>query len=246
MGIDWTVCDALFQSFKYTTSKKRLLTLGRQGIHINASTFNYFLEKNNLPHLKDRYQYGTFCEHFFMDMGFETVDSIDNSSYEGASIIHNMNNPIPTDLCRDKGGYDYIFDGGTTEHIFNTPQVCENIINLLNVGGIYVAITPNNNFSGHGIYQFSPEFYLSAFSSKYGMEVQELYLAKLGCEHETWINVNSFNPDPVAGYGRNISRFNSDDPVYIVAFIKKISNDRLSLITNSPNQFSYEQIDWKK
>lgn len=246
MGIDWTVCDALFQSFKYATSKKRLLTLGRQGIHINASIFNYFLEKNNVPHLKDRYQYGTFCDQFFMDIGFETVDSIDNSPYEGASIIHNMNNPLPTDLYSGDKGYDYIFDGGTTEHIFNTPQVCENIINLLNIGGIYVAVTPNNNFSGHGIYQFSPEFYLSAFSSKYGMEVQELYLAKLGCDHETWINVNSFNPDPVAGYGRNISSFNSADPVYIVAFIKKISNDRLSLITNSPNQFSYEQIDWKK
>jgi hypothetical protein len=243
MGIDYVVCESIFQSFKYVTSKKRLLTLGRQGIHIGAHTFNHFLKKHNVSHLVDKYQYNSYCELFFTDMGFETVDSIDNSSYEGATIIHNMNNPIP---AHSKNRYDYIFDGGTTEHIFNTAQVCENIINLLNVGGIYVSVTPNNNFSGHGIYQFSPEFYLSAFSKKYGMAVQELYLAKLGSDIDTWMDVNVDNTklDPNWG-GRNVSSFNSNDPVYIVAIMKKISNDGVNLIANSPNQFSYEQIDWK-
>lgn len=240
MGIDFTGCEAILNSFKYIKNKKQLLTIGRQGIHINSTTFDYFLEKNNLSHLKNRYHYGNFCENFFIDIGFEKVDSIDNSSYEDASIIHNMNNPIPPQYYNK---YDYILDGGTIEHIFNTPQVCENIINLLNIDGIFVSITPNNNFSGHGIYQFSPEFYLSAFSKKYGMEVQELYLAKVGSGYETWINVNNFNQN---GCGRNVSKFDSNDCVYIIAIIQKKSDDRLSLITNSPNQFSYENFDWKR
>lgn len=237
MGIDFTSCEAIFQSFKYITNKKNLLTIGRQGIHISPMIVDYFLEKYNFSHLKNKYHWG-FCEQFFIDIGFEKVDSLDYSSYEGASIIHNMNNPIHS---HDK--YDYILDSGTTEHIFNTPQLCENIINLLNIDGIYVSITPNNNLSGHGIYQFSPEFYLSAFSKKYGMEVQDLYLAKVGSGYDSWKDVNSFNENVD---GRNTSKFDSNDHVYIIAIIKKISDDRLSLITNSPNQFSYENIDWKK
>jgi hypothetical protein len=238
MGIDFTGCECIFKSFKYAKNKKELLTLGRQGIHIPPYTVDYFLEKNNFNHLKNKYHWG-FCEQLFMDLGFDHVDSLDNSSYEGANIIHNMNNPIPNDSKK----YDYILDAGTIEHIFNTPQVCENIINLLNIDGIFVSITPNNNLSGHGIYQFSPEFYLSAFSKKYGMEVLELYIGNVGSGFDDWINVNDFNEK---NNGRNTSSLNSLQHVYIIAIIKKISDVRENLITNSPNQYSYENIDWKK
>lgn len=238
MGIDYTGCEAIFQSFKYVTNKTNVLTLGRQGIHIHPFTFNSFLDKYNVPEFKNKYEWG-YCESFFMDMGFESIESMDYSSYEGATILHNMNEPI----TYNHNKYDYILDAGTTEHIFNMPQVCENIINLLNIGGIYVSITPNNNLSGHGIYQFSPEFYLSAYSKKYGMEIQALYLAKVGSGFDTWIDVNDFNEK---NNGRNMSSFNTTDHVYVIAIIKKISNERLSLITHSPNQYSYENIDWKK
>lgn len=238
MGIDFTGCECIFKSLKYVKNKKELLTLGRQGIHIPPHTINYFLEKNNFSNLINKYHWG-FCEQFFLDLGFEHVDSIDNSPYEGANIIHNMNNPIPNNSKK----YDYILDAGTIEHIFNTPQVCENIINLLNIDGIFVSITPNNNLSGHGIYQFSPEFYLSAFSKKYGMEVLELYIGNVGSGSDDWINVNDFNEKD---NGRNTSSLNNLQHVYIIAIIKKISDVRENLITNSPNQYSYENIDWKK
>jgi hypothetical protein len=236
MGIDYTGCEAIFRSFKYVKNKTKALTLGRQGIHIHPQTFNFFLEKNNLHHFKNKYVWG-YCEQFFMDMGYQQIESLDYSSYEGATITHNMNQPI----LYGHEQYDYILDAGTTEHIFNVPQVCENIINLLKVGGIYVSIIPNNNLSGHGIYQFSPEFFLSAYSRQYGMEIQELYLAKVGSGYESWINVNDFTEN-----GRNMSSFDSTDHVYIIAIIKKISNDRMNLITQSPNQYSYEKIDWQK
>ena len=235
MGIDFTGCESIFKSLKYVKNKKNVLTLGRQGIHLHPSQFNYFLKKNNLPHLINKYNNDKFCEGFLKDLGFDNIDSLDNSIYEGASIIHNLNIPIRDNFKK----YDYIIDCGTIEHIFNTPQVCENIINLLNIDGIFLSVTPNNNFSGHGIYQFSPEFYLSAFSKKYGMEVQELYLAKVGTGIDEWINVNSF------GDGRNTTNFNTLDYVYIIAIIKKLCDNRENLITNPPNQYSYENIDWK-
>lgn len=237
MGIDYIGCEALFASLKYVKNREKVLTLGRQGIHIAPHIVDNFLDTHGFPQLKNRYHWG-FCEDLFSDIGFNHVDSMDNSNYEGASIIHNMNRPIPTNSIR----YDYILDTGTIEHIFNTPQVCENIIDLLNVGGIYVSVTPNNNLSGHGIYQFSPEFYLTAFSKKYGMEVKELYLARVNTDITHWIDVNNFNSNE---NGRNCSKFDGNDHVCIIAIIQKISDDRENLITNSPNQYSYEAIDWK-
>ena len=195
-----------------------------------------FLDKNNLSQLINNYNYCDFCEKFFKDLGFKNIDSIDNSDYENASIIYNLNNNIPNTFKK----YDYILDFGTTEHVFNIPCVCENIINLLNIGGIFVSVTPNNNLSGHGFYQFSPEFYLSTFTLKYGMKIIELYIGKVGTGFNEWIDVKSFNN------GRNNSNFNTLEPVYIIAIIKKISDNRCSLIKDPPNQYSYENIDWKK
>jgi hypothetical protein len=233
MGIDYCVCEVILHALKYMHNKQNAVMLGRQEIHIPPSIISTLLNKYGLHHLKNNYS--GFCETLLTDLGFEHIDSIDNSSFESASLIHNMNTPIPTHFKT----YDLVLDLGTIEHIFNTPQVCENIINLLNIGGIYISVTPNNNFSGHGIYQFSPEFYLSAFSKKYGMEVQELYIAQVNTPMDKWINVNTY------GSGRNNSCFQGNQQVYIIAIIKKISNERENLIVNSPNQYSYEQIDWK-
>jgi SAM-dependent methyltransferase len=240
MGIDYTGLEALLHSLKYINknNNKTAITLGRQHIHIYSNTIDNILDKYLLLNCKNR-NYSGSCETLLHDIfGFESIDSIDNSRYEGASIIHNMNDPIPNDFKK----YDFVLDLGTIEHIFNVPQVCENIINLLNIGGTFLSVTVNNNFSGHGIYQFSPEFYLSAFSKKYGMEIQELYIAKINSGIESWINVNNYGN---TGNSRNESRFGGDDPVYIIAIIKKISNERENLILNSPNQFSYEEMDWK-
>jgi len=237
MGIDLTSFEALLLSLKYVENKKNALTLGRQGIHIWPNTVEYILKKYDFFKENMYYEWG-YCETLFKDLGFQEVESIDYSSYENASIIHNMNKPISFENKK----YDFIYDGGTIEHIFNMPQVCENIINLLEIGGIFCSVTCNNNLSGHGIYQFSPEFFLSAFSKDYGMEIKELYLAQVGSEIHEWKNVNDFKDE---NGGRNMSKFDSNRDVYIITIAKKISNNRKNLITDSPNQYSYENIDWK-
>ena len=113
----------------------------------------------------------------------------------------------------------------------------------MEIDGIYCAVVPNNNYSGHGIYQFSPEFFLSAYSKEYGMELLELYIAKNNTLKNEWINVNYYD---IKNSGRTQSSFNSLHDVYIIAIAKKISNERLSLITHSPQQYSYKNIDWIK
>ena len=233
MGIDKTTLEAILISQKYLLNKKNMLTLARQQIHMQPNIMYEIVKKYNYN--VPLQQYNSNCENFFNSIGFENIDSIDNSAYENATIIQNLNCSFESNTK-----YDYIFDGGTIEHIFNIPQVCENIINMLNINGIYCCVTVNNNFSGHGIYQFSPEFFLTTFSEKYGMKILELYIAETNTEINKWINVNSYN-----GW-RNNSTFNTTHPVYIIGIMQKISDDRQSLILNPPNQFSYESIDWRK
>jgi hypothetical protein len=237
MGIDSTSFEAMMMSQRYVSDKGRMLMLGRQGVHAFPHAVDALLEKYGSPQLKGRYVWG-WSEPLFKDLGYETVESLDHSSYEGASRIHNMNLPLPSPVER----YNFVYDGGTIEHIFNTPQVCENIINSLEIGGIFCSVTCNNNLSGHGIYQFSPEFFLSAFCPKYGMEILELYIGIVGSGRNSWIDVNSFNKE---NGGRNCAKFNSTTDVYIITIARKISDDRMSLITDSPQQYSYEHVDWK-
>jgi hypothetical protein len=236
MGIDKVGLEAIIMSQKYLPqeNRSRVMSLARQQIHIQPQTMNHLFQKYGIN--APLHECGEYFEALFKNIGYTVTDSIDNSAYENATIIHNMNLP----LLKTGPRYNYVFDGGTIEHIFNCPQVCENIIDMMEVGGIYCSVTVNNNFSGHGIYQFSPEFFLSAFTPKYGMEVLELYIAEVNADREKWIDVKSFN-----GW-RNNAQINTQNSVYIIAIIRKISDERESLLLSPPNQYSYESVDWNK
>jgi len=243
MGIDKTALELILLSQNYVKNdgdKANILTLGRQQIHISTNDINHLLCKYNFSSLVNKYNVYDYSENLFRNLYEEKckyiyVDSMDNSDYEGASIIHNLNNPF-----NSSKKYQYIYDGGTIEHIFNIPQVIENIIDMLDINGLFVSITCNNNFSGHGIYQFSPEFFLSSLNEKYGMKIEAIYLGKVHTPFEKWIDVNDYKG------GRNCTKFDDSEPVYILTITRKISNIRENLITNSPHQYSYEKIDWEK
>jgi len=73
------------------------------------------------------------------------------------------------------------------------------------------------------------------------MKIEMLYLAENDTDFASWLNVN-YN-DKING--RNTTSFNNNNQVYIITIARKISNQRQSLLTNYPNQYSYENIDWK-
>ena len=157
------------------------------------------------------------------------------SSYENAAIIHDMNNPLNETLKSKK--YDYVLDGGTIEHIYNIPQVCENIIDLLKIDGIFCSVNVNNNFSGHGFYQFSPDFFMATFSKKYGMKIISVHLAQINTPFNEWVNM--LEPGV---HGE--TRFLSQSPVYIVTIAQKISDERQHLTSSCPQQDKYENYYW--
>lgn len=117
----------------------------------------------------------TYSEPFLERLGAQNIDSMDYSDYEGASLIHNLNEPIPKEF---ENRFDMVFDGGTLEHLFHFPVAIRNGMRMIREGGYYVACTPSNGFNGHGFYQFSPELFFRVFSPRNGFKVKLMALGE--------------------------------------------------------------------
>jgi SAM-dependent methyltransferase len=115
-----------------------------------------------------------FMDDFFTALGAEQVDTLDASAFEGANIIHDLNEPLPAQL---RGQYDAVVDGGTLEHVFNVPTAMKNAMEAVRVGGRFYAALPANNYCGHGFYQYSAEFFYRVFSADNGFRVERLLVA---------------------------------------------------------------------
>lgn len=126
------------------------------------------LEEGDLRNPEDRYS-----ERFFERLGFSSVDSLDFSDFEGASIIHDLTQPVGDDLS---GRFDVIYDGGTCEHVFDLPTAYRNIDKMLKFGGVLIGHSPCNNWINHGFFQISPEMVYGFWQNAMGYEVLDLLL----------------------------------------------------------------------
>jgi SAM-dependent methyltransferase len=153
---------------------------------------------------------GTYCEQLLIDhFGASHVDSIDNSAYEGATIVADMNKPLPSQLDHQ---YDTVIDFGCTEHIFDVAQSYRNITSLCKPGGRLMHVVPSNGYCGHGFYQFSPEFFFSRYSQANGYADTEVYLAEL-------IDPRHLYRVPPPSNGKRIN-VRSIDEMYVLAIAR--------------------------
>lgn len=179
MGIDAACLDYLMHH--RDKIKGRALQLGRQGAHFfNGDEFIYaqvvFRKHDKDSDILKVFEGAPHTENFFKYLGAEEVDSMDYSPFEGASIIHDLNDPVPEEL---ENQFDFIFDGGTIEHVFDVKSTMQNIRKMLKVGGTFMSVNCANGHLGHGFYQFSPEFYRTVFSKQNGFNILSVKLAEL-------------------------------------------------------------------
>ena len=147
----------------------KTITIGRQELYLREPMVR---EVAFVDYKNDQY-----CERFLMGYcNSNEVDSVDNSNFESASVIHDMNQPVPANL---HAIYDTVIDSGCLEHIYNVHQALKNCSLLCKPGGQIIHILPANNFCGHGFWQFSPELFFSLYSNKNGYQDTEVFLADL-------------------------------------------------------------------
>jgi hypothetical protein len=122
----------------------------------------------------ENYQFGDYSDQFLGDaLGVTALTIIDYSPYEGANLVHDLNQPVPEDLW---GRFDSVIEAGSLEHIFNFPVAITSLMKMVKVGGRIFITTPANNLCGHGFYQFSPEVMFRIFTEENGFELNRVAL----------------------------------------------------------------------
>ncbi len=134
-----------------------------------------------------------------------------------------------------KEQYSVVLDGGSLEHIFNFPVAIKNCMEMLEIGGHYLGITPANNFAGHGFYQFSPEMYFSVFSNQNGFEIISL-TAFEDRPDAPWFLVK--NPEEI----KKRVLLTNDQPVYLLVVAKRVA--KKIVFETLPQQSDYLST-WK-
>jgi hypothetical protein len=201
----------------------RSATLGRQSMNISPERLSEMLGVQADELLRP--------DEFLKSLGATSVGSIDNSAYEGASIICDMNRAI-SEAFYEK--FSMLLDGGTLEHIYNFPQAIDNCKRLIEIGGHYIGMSPANNNCGHGFYQFSPELYCRVFGDDSGFHLKKLAWFQYGLDE--WHDLN----DPkVSGERHSIT---ATDMVYLLIIAQKVKRAENS---PTPQQSDYVRM-WQQ
>lgn len=230
MGLDINGIRLVLLAKQLGAEFKDVVTIGRQGLHLTQAQL-----QKELVHFDvlcpANFSMDEMCysEFLFSLLGARDTQSIDNSDYENATIIHDMNNPLPAEL---KGKFSVVVDAGTLEHVFNYPVAIKNCMELLKSGGMFISITPANNFMGHGFYQFSPELFFSVFTKVNGFELIKLFICET-YEDSQWYEVSK----PKGGNEGRVTLINHQ-PTYLMCIARRI-DDGCEPLKNAPQQADY-------
>jgi hypothetical protein len=174
-----------------------------------------------------------YGEPFYRLLGAKEICSVDASSYENATYIHDMNRPVPDDL---KDRFSAVHDGGTLEHVFNFPQAIKNCMEMVRVGGHFIQVGVANNYMGHGFYQYSPELLYRIFSEDNGYAIDAVLLHDFMASNKWYL---AYDPKAV---GWRIEVWNRR-PLYILTIAKRVA--RVPIFLTYPQQSDYETI-WQR
>lgn len=163
---------------KYGVNFDHMLTLGRQYCAGEEweKAIKWLRARGgaSLARQKDGY-----TETFWKWMGSKKIEFMDYSAYEGADVIWDLNQPIP---AHSRNRYSVVVDGGTLEHVYNYPQALRNAMEMVEIGGHLILMTPTNGQCGHGFYQFSPCLFWDLLNAKNGYRILETSLCDTGRE----------------------------------------------------------------
>lgn len=232
MGLDINGTKFLLYARTRGVSFEKTAMIGRQEMLVSQSDLRKNLNKFGLSIAEnemDEIFSGPphHAEGFLKWLGAEKIVSFDASAYEGASVVHDLNEPIPEEY---KGRFSAVLDGGTLEHIFNFPVAIKNCMEMVADGGHFLAITPTNNHAGHGFYQFSPELFFRIFSDENGFKLEHLIVFEETL-NSPWYEVT----DPKAVNERVI--LTNEYSTMLLVIAKKIRT--AEIFTSSPQQSDY-------
>ncbi|MFO7558537.1 MAG: hypothetical protein R6X10_06870 [Desulfobacterales bacterium] len=174
MGISSGALPLLIREGLRRPFKGSVLTLGKQDAEFTIHELYSHADRAALPierglpeqlSLKSDLAEKRFVsdEFVFKTLGFNQVTAVDVNDFEGAEMLHDLNQAPPPSKTFEL--FDFIFDGGTLEHIYHIPNALECIFSWLCVNGRVLHLSPSSNTVDHGFYSFSPTFFYDYYSA---------------------------------------------------------------------------------
>lgn len=158
----------------------RVLTVGRQALSVDSR----FVREKLGPDVEA----SRYCEPTLMALGATSVDSLDCSDYEQATLIVDLGKSYKFDRR-----FETIIDCGSLEHIFDAATAFRNVVDLCEVGGRIMHYLPVNNLSGHGFWQFSSDLLYAIYCERNGFCETEVFYAS-SLDPTTWFRMPEAKP----------------------------------------------------
>jgi hypothetical protein len=191
MGLNLHTIRFLLEARARGVTFENVATIGRLGLFVDRETLKRTLAQYAID-VSDQETHSLlqdargFCEPLLRLLGASEVCSIDVSAYQEASVVHDMNEPVPETL---KQRFSVVIDGGSLEHVFNFPRAIASCMEMIRTGGHFIGISPANNQMGHGFYQFSPELYFRVFSATNGFVTERMVIFQDCWPDNQWYDV---------------------------------------------------------
>jgi len=237
MGIDLHNLGLLAHAQDRGVAFERSVGIGRQALFVDPPELEQHRVLRGLQALREPAQPPGAPRYFEPLMqqwfGARTVDSVDASAYEQATLLHDMNLPW-AEGQPGLGSYDAVLDFGCLEHVFDFPVAWRNCVALCKVGGHLFHSLPANNLSGHGFYQFSPELFFNLYQARNGFELLGLWFAMKADARHWWKVANPLDVK------RRVNLCNSHE-VYMLVIARKLREPRL---LPAPQQSDYAEDEW--
>ncbi len=177
MGLPLPVVRLLAEHCRARPAGGAVLTLGVQDIDATADEVESLLAGAPIADSPPALRPGDAiaADRFFKALRFSEYQSLDLLDSEGASIIHDLSQPVPH---RWRAHFDLVIDGGTIEHVFDIAAALRHIVGLLKVGGAAFHVSPLSGWENHGFYSINPKL-LTRFYRANGFQIESAQVVRL-------------------------------------------------------------------
>lgn len=171
MAITKVLAPFILSEHRYRPIEGEALLLGRQTVHFTADEVVALLGRFGLPLDRlDAVRLDTSTDNgrrhgFISDLSFfrlftdATVTTMDVTRYEGCDIVHDVNHPVPAEL---EGRFDFIFDGGTFDNVFDPSMAIRNTARMLKPGGRIIHHAAAGSYPNAYV-SLSPDWFLDFY-----------------------------------------------------------------------------------
>ena len=199
MAIDATDLFFLLREAKERPFAGTVLALGKQDITVDGPIFRRLAARVGFTPVAELAGESEPMTDgaLFRALGFSSAQSLDLSAYEGADVLHDLNSPdVPSEA---RGRYDVVFDRGTSEHVFHTPNVLTAAARLVRTGGRIIHFSPSTNHLDHGFFMFTPRLFHDFYT------VNDFAIERLELVRYPWLDrrptIEGYRFDPAIACG---------------------------------------------